>query len=113
MAIIEILPSLELEINKKFKGKSIQILQFLKTLENNPKKGKLLGVVGGIAIKELKYEGFRFYFITDNYKIHFLKVEELSDLLIRFVRMSNKKYQQKVIDEIRSVLLEIGVDGLI
>lgn len=113
MAVVKILPSLEEEINKKFKKESVKILEFLKTLEKNPKKGKLIGVVGNIAIKELKYEGFRFYFITDNYRVQFVKIEDLKDLLIQFVRMSNKKYQQKVINEIKDVLLKIGVDGLI
>ena len=32
----------------------------------------------------------------------------LKDLLIRFVRMSDKKHQQKTIDEIKKILIKIG-----
>ena len=32
-------------------------------MEENPNKGKLLGNVGGIVIKEIKYKNFRFYFV--------------------------------------------------
>ncbi|MFH1649164.1 MAG: hypothetical protein ABIA93_01300 [Candidatus Woesearchaeota archaeon] len=111
MAIVEIMPSLEAEIDKRFKAKSVEVLEFLKTLEHEPKKGKPLGRVGNIAIKELKYEGYRFYFITDAYQVRFFKEEELVDLLLRFVRMSDKRHQQDVIDEIREVLLKIGPKG--
>ena len=112
MAEVEILASLEEEINKTFKQESIQVLKHLQSLETNPKKGKPLGRVGNIAIKELKYKGYRFYFITDAHKIQFYKQQELADLLIRFVRMSNKKYQQETITEIKKILLSIGVSGL-
>ena len=37
----------------------------------------------------------------------------LSDLLIRFVRMSDKKDQQKTINEIKKILAIFGPDGLI
>ena len=111
MARVEIVESLDTEINKKFKHKSIKILQHLKSLEDNSHKGKILGNVAGIVIKELKYEGFRFYFITDGHKLKVLSKEELTDLLLKFVRMSDKKQQQKVIEEIRKVLLIIGPDG--
>ena len=40
-----------------------------------------------------------------------LKREELSDLMIKFVRMSDKKNQQKVIEEIKDVLRKIGEEG--
>ena len=35
----------------------------------------------------------------------------LVDLLITFVRMSDKKYQQQTIEEIRKVLLNMGLKG--
>ena len=59
---------------------------------------------GGIIIKELKYGVYRFYFITEGYKVKFLKSDELRDLLIKFVRMSDKDRQEEVISEIKSVL---------
>ena len=69
MAKVQIIDSLAKEILKKFKVESHGIVKLLRTLEQNPHKGKLLGNVGGIVIKELKYKGFRFYFITDGHKL--------------------------------------------
>ena len=106
-----ITPSLKEEIFSVFRGESKEILTLLCTLEENPKKGKDVGAVGNIVIKELKYNKFRFYFITDRYKVRVLSTQELKDLLIKFVRMSEKKDQQDVINEIRRVLLNIGVEG--
>ena len=73
----------------------------METLEDNPHKGKALGNVGGIVIKELRYKSFRLYFITDGEKLKVFDNDKLVDLLIRFVRMSDKKDQQKTIDEIK------------
>lgn len=111
MAKVEITQSLFEEIDKTFKGDSIEVLEHLKTLEDNPKKGKQLGTVGGIAIKELRYRGFRFYFLVDGFSIKMLKVDQLQDTLLRFVRMSNKKRQQATIDEITKVLQKLGPEG--
>lgn len=107
MAKVIVTKNLEKEINKKFKSESIKIFNLLFSLKENPKKGKPVGNVGGVIIKEIKYEKYRFYFITDGYKIKLLKIEELSDLLIKFVAMSDKKTQNKVIDEIKDILKSI------
>lgn len=111
MANVEIIYSLFEEIEKKFKEESHKIIDLLETLEENPKKGKLLESVGGIVIKEIKYKTFQFYFITDGYKLKFLKEEELTDLLLKFVRMSDKKYQPQIINEIKKILKTIGPKG--
>ena len=111
MAKIEIVRSLFEEIKKKFKGESYKIIDLMESLENNPKKGKLLGGVGGIVIKEIKYNSFRFYFVTDGYKLKFFDGENLTDMMIRFVRMSNKKYQQQTINEIKKILFNFGCKG--
>ena len=111
MAKVIITRALEERINKIFKGKSLEIFSLLLTLEENPQKGKPIGVVGNIIIKELKYENFRFYFIADQSKLKFLSSNELSDLLIKFVRMSGKKDQQKTIDEIKHILRNLGSEG--
>ncbi len=111
MAKVEIVESLNEEINKRFKHESVNILQHLKSLETSPNKGKLLGTIGGIVIKELKYKNFRFYFITDGYKLKCLGQKELTDLLLTFVRMSDKNQQQKTINEIKHILTTIGADG--
>ena len=98
MAKVEIVDSLAKEIKKKFKAESHKIVKLLESLEKNPKKGKLLGQFSGFAIKELKYKSFRFYFIVDGYKLSVLSKKELTDLLMKFVSMSDKKTQQKVIE---------------
>ena len=113
MAIVEISPSLEKEIHKQFKKQSIHIFEYLKSLEEEPKKGKPLARVGSLIIKELKHEGFRFYFVTDAYKVRFYKKEELAELIIRFLRMSDKKRQQKVIEELEQSLLALGPEDLL
>lgn len=104
MAKVEIVRSLFEKIEKTFKGESHEVIDLLETLENNPHKGKILGSVAEILIKELRYKSYRFYFITDGYKLKLLEKEELIDILIKFVRMSNKKSQQKVIEEIKHIL---------
>ncbi|PIN94709.1 hypothetical protein COU53_02380 [Candidatus Pacearchaeota archaeon CG10_big_fil_rev_8_21_14_0_10_30_48] len=111
MAKVEIVQSLKEEVYKKFGGESVIVFKFMKSLEDNPHKGKSLGSVGGILIKELKYKNFRFYFIVDGQKLRLFSEEELKDLLIRFVRMSDKKDQQKTIEEIRVILRKFEEEG--
>jgi hypothetical protein len=111
MAKVIITQSLVDDILRKFKQESEEIFQLMKTLEDSPKKGKALGSVGGIVIKELKYKAFRFYFITDGHILKFGTEDEFANLLIRFVRMSEKKDQEKVIAEIKDVLRSFGMDS--
>ena len=111
MAKVEIVKSLFEEIQKKFKGGAHEVIDMLEALENNPHKGKSLGQVGGIVIKELKYKNFRFYFITDGYKLKIIDKSNLIDLLIRFVRRSDKKNQQETINEIKKILSNFGPEG--
>jgi len=111
MAKVIILSSLEDDINKQFKRQSVEIFELMLSLRGNPKKGKEIGCVGATVIKELRYGVYRFYFITDGYKVKFLKTEELTELLIKFVRMSGKDTQQKVINEIKDVLRNLGTEG--
>jgi|GEM_PF-409927 len=117
------------ELKKKFsEQEGNKILDLLESLEENPHKGKELTTVGKAVIKEIKYGNYRFYFVTDGYKIKVLKISELHDLMIKFVRMSrtsvldhdqkssisdmsNKKDQQKTIDEIKRVLTLLGEEG--
>ena len=111
MAKVEITESLLAQIHKKFKQESVEVLEHLKSLESSPHKRKILGKVGALVIKELKYSGFRFYFITDGFKIKCLEEEKLVDLLLRFVRVSDKNHQQETINEIRHILLTMGAGG--
>jgi len=111
MAKVIVTKNLEDLINKKFKGESVKVFELIYSLKNNPKKGKPIGQVGSILVKEIRYKSFRFYFITDGYKLKLLDTNELADLLIKFVRMSNKKDQQKTIDEIKTILKKFGKEG--
>ncbi len=111
MAKVIITEKLEKEINKKFKKESIEIFELMYSLRENLKKGKELSHVGSVVIKEIKYKSFRFYFITDGLKIKILEISELSDLLIKFVAMSDKKSQQETIGKIKHILKSIGEKG--
>lgn len=111
MAKVTILETLKDEIIKKFKEESKIIFRQMYSLGDNPNKGKPLGNIGGIVIKEIRHKSFRFYFITDGYKLKFFNEESLTDLLIRFVRMSDKKHQQQTINEIKKILLNFGPKG--
>ncbi len=111
MAKVEIVESLYEAIEKKFKREAHKIIDLIESLEELPNKGKILGSVGGILIKEIKYKNFRFYFLVDGFKLKFLSENELKDLLLRFVRMSDKKHQQETINEIRIILTKIGPEG--
>jgi len=111
MARIEITRPLFEAIERKFKARAEAVFDLIEAIALNPRKGKELGNVGGIVIKELRYEGFRFYFITDGHALRFASDDELVDLLLRFVRMSDKKEQQKTIDDIKEILRTVGPGG--
>lgn len=112
MAKVEITNSLKREIIRIFgKRGSLEIVSLMEKLEKNPKKGKKLANVGNILVKELKYKTFRLYFITDGFKLKFLKSEELKDLVLKFIRISKKKDQQKTIDEIKILLRKLGYEA--
>lgn len=108
MAKIIITESLKNEIFNKFKKESKKIFKLIYSLKKNPKKGKTVGQVSGIVIKEIKYEKFRFYFITNGFQIKVLDIKNLQNLVIKFIKMSDKKSQQKTIDEIKNVLRKLG-----
>ena len=112
MAKVIISQSLKEEIFHKFKQDSKEIFLLIKTLETAPHKGKPVGNVEGIVIKELKYDKFRFYFITDGHMLKFGTEDELAALLIKFIRMSEKKDQQKVILEIKNILKSMGFESI-
>ena len=111
MAEVIITEDLKNEVLKKFKGESKEIFKLMNSLRESPKKGKEIGNIRGIVIKEIKYGNFRFYFITNGFKVKFLGIKDLQDLLIKFIRMSNKKSQQKTIEEIKAVLRKFGAEG--
>ncbi|MBR9692658.1 hypothetical protein GOV07_01870 [Candidatus Woesearchaeota archaeon] len=111
MAIVLVTRSLKREINKRFKKEAVIIFELFRSLKTNPKKGKLLSQVNKVAVKELKYKKFRFFFLVDAFAIKFLSMEDLEDIVIKFVRMGDKKNQQDVIDEIKRILRKMGEEG--
>lgn len=111
MAKVIITRALKDEIIRLFKSQSTRIFLHMKSLEKNPQKGKALSHAAKVVVKELKYEKYRFYFITDGHVLKFGTEDELANLLIKFVKMSDKKDQQKIIDEIKNTLKSLGLDA--
>ena len=107
MIKIIILNKLRDEIIKTFKKDSDKIFSLISTLKNNPNKGKSIGFVNDINIKELKYKTFRFYFIINKNKLNLFNKNKLKDLLIRFAEMSKKNDQQETIKKIKKMLIEL------
>jgi hypothetical protein len=111
MAKVIITASLEKEVNKRLKQDSVEVFRLVLELEENPKKGKPVGAIGNVQIGEIKFRKFRFYFVTDRYKVKFMSADELKDLIIKFVRMSDKKDQHEIIEQIKHVLRMMGDEG--
>ena len=111
MAKVIITDSLKKEVFKKLKADSVGVIALMLSLEKNPHKGKSLSHTSGFVIKELKYKKFRFYFITDGQILKFGTEDEIADLLIRFIRMSDKKDQKRIIEEIKNVLNSMGIES--
>lgn len=112
MAKVRITESLFRTIQKEFDPHEAElVLDLLGSLETNPHKGKPLGTVGGIVIKEIKHKKYHFYGVTDGHILKFGTSEELANLLIKFVRMSEKKDQQRTIDEVKSILRSFGFEA--
>lgn len=110
MARVIISDSLKKAVISTFKSQSLEIFKLMKSLELHPKKGKSLSHVENVVIKELKYKKFRFYFVTDGYKLKFGTEDELTSLLIKFVKMSDQKNQKEVLKSIKETLKSLGFD---
>jgi len=111
MAKVIITIALREEIFRHFKSDSEDIILRMMALESHPAQGKAVGHISGVVIKELKLGTYRFYFITDGYILKFGSPQDLAMLLIKFVRMSEKKDQQRAINEIKLVLKSLGMEG--
>lgn len=111
MARIIISNTLKKQVLKKFKKESKKVFKLMESLEQNHQKGKVIGVAQSLTIKELKYKSFRFYFVVSGFNLKYLSKEEIENLLIKFVRMSDKNTQQKTINEIKNILQILGPSG--
>jgi len=112
MVEVRITLALREQVFRIFKEQSYEIFDRFKSLEQQPQKGKAVGHVDNIVIKELKDGKYRFYFITDGHILKFGSPEEIAQLLIKFVRMSEKKDQPQIIAEVKRILQSMGFDGL-
>lgn len=111
MARVIITKALQAEILRRFKKEAIDIFLHMRSLEEQPKKGKNIAHIGNIVIKEIKYKKFRFYYLTDGHTLKYGSVDEIAAMIIKFVKMSEKKNQQKAIDELKMILQQIGFEG--
>lgn len=107
MIKIIILKELRNEIYKTFKKDSLKIYSLINKLKTNPQKSKVIGLIGSISLRELKFKSYRFYFIIEGHKLMLFTKNNIQDLLIRFIKMSNKNNQQKTIDKIKTILKTI------
>ena len=111
MTEIIITKALSKKLRKFFSSTELRkIISLMRSLLTSPKKGKLLASVGGVVIKELKYKKFRLYFITDGHVIKFGTNDELNFLIIKFIDISDKKDQQKIIDKLKLLLESLSFD---
>ncbi|MCH8519520.1 MAG: hypothetical protein LAT82_02075 [Nanoarchaeota archaeon] len=106
MAIVKIDSNLIKKIYKIFKKESIEVFEFLKTLEQNPQKGKILFNSKKYQLKELKYKSFRFYFVKSNNTIIVFEENEI----ITFLDVSKKNDQQEVIDKLKRIMSKNSFD---
>ncbi len=111
MARVIITNTLKKQIKNKFKKDSKKIFKLMGSLEQNHLKGKVIGIAETLTIKELKYKSFRFYFVVSGFNLKYLSKEEIENILIKFIRMSDKKTQQKTINEIKNILRILGPSG--
>lgn len=111
MAKVIITKALKEEMFRKFGALAENLFLKMKSLEQQPQRGKAIGNVDGIVIKELKEGKFRFYCVTEGHRLKFGTEDELASLLIKFVKMSDKKDQQKAIDSVKHLLQTLGFDA--
>ena len=105
MVVVVVTQSLDRELKKRLnKDEYYKVKRCFLTLKKDPYKGKLLHVIGNVILKELRWKTFRFYFFTSHNLIKILSDTDLEKELVKFVRMSKKNDQARVIQEI--------VDGL-
>ena len=102
MAIVQIDSDLIKKIYKIFKKESIEVFEFIRTLEQNPQKGKVLFNSKKYQLKELKYKSFRFYFVKSHDTIIVFEENEI----ITFLDVSKKNNQQEVINKLKRIISE-------
>ncbi|MGM5485431.1 MAG: hypothetical protein ACQEP1_06190 [Nanobdellota archaeon] len=109
MVIVRIDKELVKKLEKKFKSKDLkEIKKLFYSLQENPFQGDHIYTFGTIVLKEKRYKTFRFYFIHSRKLLMVKDPERLKDEIIRFIEMSKKNNQQKVIDKLKEMLRKLG-----
>ena len=106
MARVIITRTLKDRLLNRFGGEAELILSKMNHLGSSPKSGKHLTTIGSLMLGEIRFRGYRFYYVTDAHKIKFLSVHELEDLIIRFVEYS-EKHQRETIEKLKDMLRSI------
>ena len=108
MVVVRIDDSLVKKLEKKFKPTDLkEIKKLFFSLQENPFQGDLLYTFGSFVLKEKKYKTFRFYFIHSKTILIIKDVDKLKDEIIRFIEMSKKNDQKRVIDKLKGMLKEL------
>ncbi|MBW2998785.1 hypothetical protein KY321_04555 [Candidatus Woesearchaeota archaeon] len=96
---------------KKYLSKPQQedIINRINSFKDNFNQGKLITQIGLIQLKEIKLNKFRIYFLIDKNIIKVVKKEEVESI-IKFISISTKKNQQKIINKIKENLRDFGFD---
>lgn len=111
MIQVKLSPILIKKVRKTFKNKAKKIFHWMCQLKENPNRGKFVASIGFVELRELKYENsFRFYFFTNQKLVKVLEEDELQSMIIKFVEMSKKKEQQKIINKLKEDLKKYGFD---
>jgi hypothetical protein len=105
MVIVRIDNSLVKKLEKRFNKKELKELKKLFiSLQDNPYQGNMLYAFGNFVLKEKKFKTFRFYFLHSRKILIIKEVTKLKDEIIRFIDMSKKNDQQKVIEKLKEMM---------
>lgn len=109
MVIVRIDDSLIKKLEKIFNKKELsELKQLFLSLQENPYQGDLIYAFGNFVLKEKKYKTFRFYFLHSRKILIIKDIDKLKDEIIRFIEMSKKNNQQKIIDKLKEMIKKLG-----
>ena len=101
--------SLVKKLEKKFNKKELKELKELfLSLQTNPFQGDFLYSFGNFVLKEKKYKSFRFYFLHSKKLLIIKDANQLQEEIIRFIEMSKKNNQQRIINKLKKMMKKIS-----
>lgn len=101
--------SLVKKLEKKFNKKELKELKKLfLSLQENPFQGDILYAFGNFVLKEKKYKTFRFYFLHSKKLLIIKDMNSLKEEIIRFIEMSKKNNQQRIINKLKEMMKKIS-----